>query len=187
MNSLREKKQEKKQEKLRKENLLLPPRACEAVGISLDDIKLVVRAIDHGITRVEIKECAAKVGMTADEVNAWLDYMDAVGFRYKNGDPVNGINFRRSLRMWHRFEVSKRDKQGQAGRGEIERATRDEIKLCALIARAKVDTSLWELCRERCGNAVECGCRCGVAVPPDKQQPRPFAPEECEHFKAKEV
>lgn len=186
MNSLREKNEEKKQEKIRKENQQQQPRAREAVLISLDDIKPVARAIDNGITRVEIKECADKIGMTAKEVNEWLEYMDQVGFRFTNGHAVNGNNFRRSLRMWHKVEVGNSDNQ-EAGRGESKRATREEIKRVALIARAKVDTSLWELCRERCGNAAKCGCRRGVAVPPNMEQPRPFAPEECEHFKAKEV
>lgn len=186
MNSLREKNEEKKQEKLRKENQLLQqqPRARESVDNNRGGVESMA-AWAHGITRKDLKEAADKIGMTAREVNQWIRYMEQVGWTFASGHPVNGCNFRRPLRMWHKIELKIREeKQLLALADEYNRQAK---KNAALREQANSDPSMWVLCRERCKNAAECGCRRGVAVPPDRRQPRPFAPEECEHFKAKEA
>ena len=40
----------------------------------------------------------------------------------------------------------------------------------------------WTLCRERCANCGENGCKCGAKLPPQMWE-RPTAPEECSKFK----
>ena len=42
----------------------------------------------------------------------------------------------------------------------------------------------WTLCRERCANCGENGCKCGAKLPPQMWE-RPTAPEECSKLKEK--
>ena len=45
----------------------------------------------------------------------------------------------------------------------------------------------WGLCAERCANYGGEGCACGVKIPPDRNEPRAFPPEECEHYAPRDV
>lgn len=186
MKQLKEKNEKKNQKELRKENHHHHhPRAREE-GIDIDAITMVPSAYSRGITPKLLKETADKIGMSAQEVNAWLDYMDGCGWRFKSDNKVNYVNFRRSLRMWHKTEEKIREErmQNAAVDNSGEAAKRlVRSKLATLGMKAKNDPSLWALCRERCENSDTCGCKRGVTIPPDRQQPRPHRPEECPYFR----
>ena len=143
---------------------------------------------NRGITRKDLKATANLVGMSAQEVNEWQKYMVACGWRFATGVKVNCINFRRSLRMWHKIEDKIREERmaHAAVDNSSEAAKRlERSKLATLGMKAKNDPSLWALCRERCANSDTCGCKRGVKVPPDRQLPRPHRPEECPYYLAR--
>ena len=185
MKHLKEMKEKKNQKEISKENHHHHhPRAREE-GIDIDAITMVPSAYNRGITQKLLKETADKIGMSAQEVNGWLNYMDECGWRFKSDNKVNYVNFRRSLRMWHKMEDKIREEriESAAVDNSSEAAKRlERSKLATLGMKAKNDPSLWALCRERCALASACGCKRGVRVPPDRQLPRPHRPEECPHF-----
>ena len=140
---------------------------------------------NRGITRKDLKATANLVGMSAQEVNEWQKYMVACGWRFATGVKVNCINFRRSLRMWHMIEEKMRKERTEHAAVDIRNEAverQEKSKLKGLAQLAKVNPSLWALCRERCENSDTCGCKRGVTIPPDRQLPRPHRPEECPHF-----
>ena len=185
MKHLKEMKEKKNQKETSKENPPPPhPRAREG-EVDINAILMVPSAYNRGITRKDLKATANLVGMSAQEVNEWQKYMVACGWRFTTGVKVNCINFRRSLRMWHRMEdIIRAERMGRTAvdiRNEaVERQEKSKLK--GLAQLAKVNPSLWALCRERCANSDTCGCKCGIKVPPDLQLPRPHRPEECPHF-----
>ena len=186
MKHLKEKNEKKNQKEIRKENPPPPhPRAREE-GIDLNDIERVPTAYDRGITRWHLKQAADVIDMTADEVNEWQEYMVACDWRFASGAHVTSINFRRSLRMWHKMEdIIRAERFGQAPVEYRAAAAEKQLKnkVQGLMKIAKINPALWALCRERCENSDTCGCKCGVKIPPDRQVPRPHRPEECPHFK----
>ena len=153
--------------------------------MDINAILMVPSAYNRGITRKDLKATANLVGMSAQEVNEWQKYMVACGWRFATGVKVNCINFRRSLRMWHMIEEKIREERLEHAAVDIRNEAADrqvKSKLKGLAQLAKLDPSLWALCRERCENSETCGCKRGVKVPPDRQLPRPHRPEECPHF-----
>ena len=190
MKQLKEKNEKKNQKEIRKENPPPPhPRAREE-GIvlvsDLNEIESRPSAYRRGILRTDLKDAANKIGMSAAEVNAWQHYMEEVAWRFTTGTRINYLNFRRSLRMWHKIEdkICEERMQNAAVDNNSEAAKRlERSKLATLGMKAKNDPSLWALCRERCENSDTCGCKRGVTVPPDRQLPRPHRPEECPYFR----
>ena len=206
MNLLKEN-EEKRSRKEERENqqqqrLATPSSSCP-VDNSVENQQLSAarqHAYRRGILEVDIEECAAAVGMNADEVNGWLLYMESVGWKFTTGGKVNGLNFRRSLRMWHKVneQIEERKSRREENRREHRRAQMEREderrkeaarqKFDALRAKAEEDPKVWTLCRERCANAKECGgCEKCHKIPPALIPPRGFPPEECVDFKAKEV
>ena len=185
MTCLKEREKKKNQKEQEKENHH-HPRAREE-GVSLADIKPLQSAWIQGITPRDLKTVADKIGMTAAEVNAWQEFMEISRWRFKSGNCVNCCNFGRSLRMWHKTEERMRWERGGYGDADRERNERDQkkAKVAALMQRAKYDQSFWGLCRESCANCGGHGCTLGIAIPPDRQVPRPHRPEECPKFEAR--
>jgi len=152
-------------------------------SVRLEDIKYSAGAFALGIIRSDLKFSAEKMGMTAEEVNAWITYMEDVDWTFSDGDRVNYRNFRRSLRMWHKVEEKMRAKRIAESAGLASSNNVIRGKMVEIAEQAKSDPSMWALCRERCANACECGCRRGFRIPPDRHLPRPYTPEECPKFK----
>ena len=150
--------------------------------------KALMEAWDRGIIRQDLMQAAVKIGMTDAELEAWLKYMSEVGWRFTTGGFVNGRNFRRSLRMWHKMEAiinergsSRREAKAEQKRREAEEAEKQRLKSAAM------DPGSWELCKERCAFAKEpMGCACKMKIPPSAFA-RPIPPQECPNFRAKEV
>lgn len=192
MNWLKEKKKRKKQSKEVKENPPPQPRAREEIDI--DAIDFLPSAMERGISRKELKKTAEKIGMPIIEVNAWLKYMDMTDWRFATCEQVNGQNFRRSLRMWHKVEERIREERARRGEtGDEKSSVQAEVnrsrRIEALVNEAKVTPEMWELCKERCVNVTDdgCGCVCGIKIPPDRRPDNPYPPENCPKFKALEV
>ena len=181
---------EREQKEQEKENQQQPqPRARgrRMLVSDLNEIESRPSAYVRGILRTDLKDAANKIGMSAAEVNAWQRYMEEVAWRFTTGTCINFLNFRRSLRMWHRTEERMRWERGGYGDADRERNERDQkkAKVAALMQRAKYDQSFWGLCRESCANCGGHGCTLGIAIPPDRQVPRPHRPEECPKFEAR--
>ena len=123
----------------------------------------------------------ALIGMSAREVNAWLKYMDSVGWAFSNGAPVAWRNYRRPLRMWHLTERRIRIERNCADSTTEEASAKklEELKSAA----AKPES--WGLCRERCAFAEACGCAKKHTIPP-QLRPHLIPPEECADFAARE-
>ena len=159
----------------------------------VDVTTYVSAAWRRGITLKDLDEAALRIGMSADEVRGWLQYMDETNWTLKEGDKVNVRNFRRSLRMWHKVngQIEERLTSRRGTSAEREDERRKEAarqKFDALKTKAAEDPKVWTLCRERCANAKECGgCEKCHKIPPALIPPRGFPPEECVDFKAKEV
>jgi hypothetical protein len=192
MNQLKEKNKKKKQKELRKENQQPPqPRARE---IDIEAIDYVPNAWLRGITRADLKKTAERIGMSAYEVNEWQKYMQICGWRFATCEHVNYINFRRSLRMWHKIEEQIREerlKRGETYHDQCEAIAEvnHKRKVQAVIIQSRVRPQMWALCKERCINVSDdgCGCLYGVKIPPDKHPDNPYPPEKCPHFQALEV
>lgn len=186
MSLLKEKREEKRTRKEEiRENPQPQPRARE---LPVDGVEIHRGAYDRGITRYDIEVAAERIEMPAVEVNAWQDYMDEVGWTFADGLPVNGRNYRRSLRMWHRMEGEIAARRRPRGRlaDEVDTLKRRKEAERKRLEEAAANPGAWELCEERCANYVAgFGCKCKVRIPP-ALQPRPIPPEECPLFKAKE-
>ena len=146
------------------------------------EIRVDSSAEKNGISRKLLVDAAVKIGSTANEVNAWLAFMDESGWTFKDGSTVNWRNFRRSLRMWHKIEERMKSERGKSDAVHDRETRQFDTKTATLVKKAKSDSTLWALCRESCANCGEHGCRRGVLVPPDHQLPRPCRPEECPKF-----
>ena len=191
MNELKEKNERKNQRKTRKENQQQQPRAREEVKAS--DIESRPSAHVRGITRKDLAEAANIIHMPASEVNEWQHYMRECGWRFKTGACVNWLNFRRSLRMWHKVEEQIRIEDREIGgirpnAADLAEKQRHD-KVDELIRKARTDASLWALCKERCWNANKngIGCLCGIEIPPDRDPERPIPPEQCYSFLSRKV
>ena len=69
----------------------------------------VVRSCYSVVCFGEIKasavyDAAERIGMTIEEVNCWMDFMDEIGWRFKDGTEVDKDTFARSPRMWHKVQ-----------------------------------------------------------------------------------
>ena len=180
MNHLKEREKKKNQKEQEKENHHHHPARAREVFI--DRIVDNSTAYARGITRKDLAAAAEKIGASADEVNAWLAFMDEAGWIFKDCDKVNYKNFRRSLRMWHKTEERMKSERGESDAVHDRETRQFDTKTAALVKKAKSDSTLWALCRESCANCGKHGCTRGVLVPPDRQLPRPCRPEECPKF-----
>jgi hypothetical protein len=182
MTCLKEREKRKNQREEERENQQPQLRAREGRVFVADLNEIESRPSAHvrGITRIDLKEAANKTRMSAAEVNAWQRYMEEVGWRFSTGTCINWCNFRRSLRMWHKTEDRLRSERGESA--AVERQSIQDRKVAKLTLLAKRDPSIWGLCRESCANCGEHGCALGVAIPPDRQVPRPHPPQECPKF-----
>ena len=187
MTCLKEREKKKNQKEQEKENQQPHPRARgRRVSVaSADEIESRPSAYVRGILCHDLMVAANKIGMSAAEVNAWQRYMEEVDWRFTTGTRINFLNFRRSLRMWHRTEERMMLERGESGEVREREARQLNTKTAALVRQSKNDPSFWALCRESCANCGEHGCTCGVAIPPDRQLPRPHRPEECPEFDAR--
>ena len=144
----------------------------------------------------EVYDAAERIGMTIEEVNCWMDFMDEVGWRFKDGTQVTKNTFARSLRMWHKVQpkivaetisrLHKTQRRAQMGCDfeEMERIKKSiaEKKLKAALS----EPNAWELCDERCAEFCADGCpKCKHWSIPPQLRERPIPPEQCLHFKAK--
>lgn len=143
---------------------------------------------------------ALRIGMPLQEAEAWIRYMDDVGWCFKNGNPVNARNFRRPLRLWHVMEGQLAEKRlesrraSPAARLEAERQEcerRNAIAKADAVRKASLSVEAWTLCAERCANYLPTSldgkpipvCGRGVMIPPQMQD-RPIPPEQCPRFAA---
>ena len=147
-------------------------------GLKID--MLSSQALDRGMTHKDLVDAARVIGMSAREVNAWLKYMDSVGWAFSNGAPVTWRNYRRPLRMWHLTERRMRIERNCADSTTEEASAKKLEELRS--AAAKPES--WALCRERCAFAEACGCAKKHTIPP-QLRPRPIPPEECADFAAR--
>ena len=182
---------ESTKEREENKNLLLLPRAAADRKFAYSG------AWQRGITKCDINEAADKIGMPPEEVEEWVKYMTQVGWQFSTGKPINGRNFRRSLRMWHRMEpivrasyerIAKRRSSRSAEKAVIEEQMREKQAKQAEASRAEAAKKRenWELCEERCAlyHPVY-GC-CGQIPCPPALAARPHPPEECPKFVRKE-
>ena len=182
MEQLKEKREEKRTRKEEiRENHHHHPRARV---VTVDEIVECNGAYDRGISRRMLCDAAAKIGMPAEEVNEWLNYMEEVGWEFYDGKPVHNLNFRRSLRMWHKMKpLVKLERKplvevAELNRREKEKEAEAKRKREAIAANPKS----WILCQERCANYIPGqGCKCGVKIPPAHQE-RQIPPEDCPNF-----
>ena len=193
MNHLKEKQKESNKERIR-ENPPPPMRLRHARSSVLCRGEFKAGDVYAAAYRID--------GMTIDEACDWIDYMQEVDWVFANGQDVNGKNFRRSLRMWHRVDarvkaaraaealmVSKRHKRATFGGvgADYEEIERIKAKVAAeKKAKAMAEDGAWTLCEERCAEFRAEGCvRCRHWSVPPQLRERPVPPEECIHFKAK--
>ena len=190
--SLLKENEEKRSRKEERENqqqqqrLATPSSRCP-VDNSVDKNRranLMHHACERGILRKDIEDAAKSIGMSATEVNDWLEYMETIGWRMSNGHPVNGCNFRRPLRMWHivQMKIDERQSRREQNRRE-HRIKQEEAERLRRLQKVAAKPEAWALCIERCANAKECGgCKCNVPYPPMLETPRSRPPEECAEF-----
>ena len=182
MNQLKEKREERSKEES-KEKPLLPPRAREASVFG--DLDSVQHAWERGILIRDLESMRQKLGTSVEVINGWLSYMEQVDWRFSDGEPVSRITFRRSLRMWVKFEREYGDRRGR-GRGvESAQPKREsEAEKREKLAKIAADPKSWTLCEERCEHWRGGRCSRGVTVPP-MHNPHPHPPEECPRYAAK--
>ena len=143
-----------------------------------------------------VYDTAERNGMSTEEANCWMDFMDEIGWRFKDGTEVDKDTFARSLRMWHKVQpaieakaismLHKRQRRAPTGSDyeEMDRIKRNiEAKK---LKDALAAPNAWELCDERCANFCADGCpKCKHWSIPPQLRERPIPPEQCLHFKAK--
>ena len=144
-----------------------------------------------------LRDAARRIGMPSDEVRGWCEYMNQVGWRFATGGFVDGSNFRRSLRMWHKVAARElapfRPSYSSVSFLRAAKETARENAQARLKAEAQkrrdelaATEEGWVLCAEECAHCDGVGCACGIKIPPAHQSwPKP--PRECPAFKAKEV
>lgn len=195
MNELKEN-EEKRSRKKERENqqqqrLATPSPVCP-VDKSVDNNRLanlLHNAWKRGITRNDLADAAESIGMSAAEVTEWLEYMETIGWRMSNGHPVNGCNFRRPLRMWHKIEErikARRERRGGSAEREAEKRKAAEVERMRKMYEDSKKPASWTLCNERCAFAEACGCAKKHLIPPQLRS-YPIPPQDCDGFEPKEV
>ena len=187
MTCLKEREKKKNQKEQEKENQQPQPRARgrRMLVSDLNEIESRPSAYVRGILRTDLKDAANKIGMSAAEVKAWQRYMEEVAWRFTTGTCINWCNYRRSMRMWHKTEERMMRERGESDAVREREARQFNAKTASLVRQSKNDPSFWALCRESCANCGGHGCTLGIAIPPDRQVPRPHRPEECPKFEAR--
>ena len=188
MNLLKEK-DEKRSRKEERENQQQQQQQHQRAREGLAVHKLSAEALRHGMTCKDLVAAANAIGMNAGEVNGWLRYMESVGWTFSNGAPVNGRNFRRPLRMWHKIEErinARRERRGGSAEREAEKRRAAEVERMRKMYEDSKKPASWTLCNERCAFAENCGCAKKHLIPPQLRS-YPIAPEDCKGFQPKEV
>ena len=193
MSTLKEN-EEKRSRKEERENqqqqrLATPSSFCH-VDKSVDNRRanLLHQAWERGILVSDLHAAAERIGMSAAEVGDWLEYMDDNGWTLRDGVRVNGRNFRRPLRMWHKVQeqIDKREAKRSQNRRE-HRIKQAEAERLRLLQKAAAKPGAWQLCHERCAFAKKCGC--GLEKPyliPPQLRAHRIAPEDCKGYSPKE-
>ena len=131
------------------------------------EIKSTAAAISSKPSDIEkaVNEVATKIG--ASPSREWHDYAERRGVA--------------ALRRWGDIISERRDLRSKGG-FLTAKCKGGELPPPPPPPKVRCFTAEdWELCRERCANCGETGCRAGVKVPPDKAEP-PRPPEDCPHF-----
>ena len=193
MNSSQERNEkERSKERVKKEINYYYGRVVVDVDNS-DFVDALSKIWKRQITTSDLLDAAEKIGLTTDEVIAWVKYMEGVNWTFTTGDKVNCKNYRRSLRMWHiteeQIQARKSVSQERQAHRELMRKNHYEEQKAREAARREIAATKdesWALCAERCANyrADGAGCnRCkqGFKVPPPVRE-RPCPPESCVMF-----
>ena len=147
-------------------------------------VRAYSRAWDLGFNTRLLEAAAKKIGMSRDELDGWIIFMDQVDWLFTNGKAITPNNFLRSLRMWHKMEPKLREKVRRIKQPEFDyeaQERRAEAKRKAL----SLMPGAWELCDERCANFS--GARCPHYNIPPQLRERPVPPEECPGYSRKEA
>lgn len=148
-----------------------PPPPPSAEGVNHMDPLVAAEAERHARpTEAQVENAALLMGITPDVARRWMEYMRQMDWRFTGGQEVCSRNFRTSLR---RFASKALEEDRKSGGG----------KPSAPRAWTEAD---WALCAERCANCTGAGCGAGVDTPPPEDPQRPYPPEECRKFAAKE-
>ena len=183
-----EKRSRKEEREKQQQQRLATPSSFYPVDKSVDNNRranLLHHAWERGITRNDLHAAAEKIGMSAAEVGDWLEYMDDNGWTLRDGVRVNGCNFRRPLRMWHKVQeqIDKRHSRREQNRREHRRKQAEAERL-RLLQKESAKPSSWQLCNERCAFAkgcVGCGAEKPYTIPPQLRSHR-IAPEDCKGY-----
>jgi hypothetical protein len=180
---------EERENQQQQQRLATPSPVCP-VDKSVDNRRranIMHHAWERGITRNDLHAAAEKIGMSAAEVGDWLEYMDDNGWTLRDGVRVNGRNFRRPLRMWHKVQeqIDKREAKRSQNRRE-HRRKQEEAERLRLLQKEAAKPSSWQLCNERCAFAEVCGCAKKHLIPPQLRS-YPIPPQDCDGFEPKEV
>ena len=182
---------EERENQQQQQRLATPSLVCH-VDKSVDNRRranIMHHAWERGITRNDLEDAAENIGMSAAEVNEWLEYMETIGWRMSNGYPVNGCNFRRPLRMWHKIEErikARRERRGGSAEREAEKRRAAEVERMRKMYEDSKKPASWTLCNERCAFAEVCGCAKKHLIPPQLRS-YPIPPQDCDGFEPKEV
>ncbi len=186
-----EKRSRKEERENQQQQRLATPSSFCHVDKSVDNRRanLLHQAWERGILVSDLHAAAERIGMSAAEVGDWLEYMDDNGWTLRDGVRVNGRNFRRPLRMWHKVQeqIDKRHSRREQNRREHRRKQAEAERL-RLLQKEAAKPSSWQLCNERCAFAKGCvGCAAEkpYQIPPQLRE-HPIAPEDCKGYEPKE-
>ena len=151
-----------------------------------------------------VYEAAYNMGIDPIVANKWVDYMDQVGWIYRDCGEVTKENFRRSLRMfgvrqpevdeWQAALSERKARRLARKRGKRRDGLPDyeaiDAKRRAIDAKRREEASkadgAWDLCAERCANCLG-GKHCPYYATPPQLREWPLAPEQCSKFKPLEA
>lgn len=116
---------------------------------------------------------APATGVIDEYARWWHSEMTARDWTMPNGSRITLANWRSVMRTWY---LRRND-------AEVDAAKRMAIRLILPRPTKKSGYPLeaWDLCRERCANCGETGCKLGIITPPPSENP-PRPPEECHKF-----
>ncbi len=176
---------EERENQQQQQRLATPSLVCH-VDKSVDNRRanLLHQAWERGILVSDLHAAAERIGMSAAEVGDWLEYMDDNGWTLRDGVRVNGRNFRRPLRMWHKIEErikARRERRDTSAEREAEKRKAAEVERMRKMYEDSKKPASWTLCNERCAFAEVCGCAKKHLIPPQLRS-YPIPPQDCDGF-----
>ena len=167
-----------KEERITKENLPPTPPIREKNKKEENAHPSGVRAA-RALAREDVPDLATvlslapETGVSEDYARWWHSEMTARDWTSPNGSRITLANWRSVMRAWY---LRRND-------AEVDAAKRMAIRLILPRPTKKSGYPLaaWNLCRERCANCGETGCKIGIITPPPSENP-PRPPEECHKF-----